>query len=204
MVLRLALDVNVWVNHYLSLSKGRQGSAAQRLVHATFDGHCRLGPIQPIISHVMLDTLRAVLVRVGLPDGLAEAARNAVESSAIGGIIGESPYVVFGGGVQPIRDAEDGGVLETAIAGNTDLLITHNIKDFMPGPRADIDAETVRIDRNGGGDVLLFRHSKSRFGIVIASVFAAKAWLLDGVLPPEGILERFLPSAAQPSERFGR
>jgi len=201
MALRVVLDVNVWVNSYLCLSKGRQGSAAQRLVRGAFDGHCRLGPIQPIISHVMLDTLQSVLVRVGLPDALAEAARDAVEASAVGGAFQEAPYVVLGGGVQPILDAEDGGVLDTAIAGNADLLVTNNMKDFMPGPRGDIDAALVRNDQKGNADVLMFKHGKSRHGLVIASVFAAKAWLVDGVAPPEGVLERFLPSASQSAAR---
>ncbi len=193
----MTFDVNVWVNNYLSLSKGRQGYAAQRLIRSAFDGHCRLGPIQLIVSHVMLDTLQIVLMRVGLSDALSEAARNAVEASATGGVIRQAPYVVLGRGVQPIRDAEDRGVLDTAIAGNSDLLVTNNRKDFTPGPRADIDAEMVRIDETGRGDVLMFRHSRLQHGIVITSVLAAKAWLLDGVLPPPGILERFLPPASR-------
>jgi hypothetical protein len=40
-ILRVALDVNVWVDHYLALSKGRQGSAAQILVGGAFAGTCR-------------------------------------------------------------------------------------------------------------------------------------------------------------------
>ncbi len=161
-----------------------------------------------VIGTTVTTVLSSSLVRVGLSDAMAEAARNAIEASAIGGVLGQSPYAVFGGGVQPIRDAEDLGALETAIAGNADFLVTHNIKDFMPGPRADIDAKVVRIDPQGSGDVLLVRHGKSRFGLVIASVFAAKARLLDGVLPPAGVFERFLPAvthpAAPPSRRLGR
>jgi len=195
--------VNVWVANDLSLSKGRQGSAAQRLVQRAFDGHCLLGPIQPILSHVMPDTLQGVLMRVGLSDAHAEAARNGVEATAIGGVIGQPPYGMPGDGVQPIRDAEDGGGLDTAIAGNADLLVTHNMKGFMPGPRADIDAEIVRMDEKGRADVLMARRGKSPHGLVIASVFAAKVWLLDGVCPPAGILERFLPPA-QPSGPSGR
>lgn len=137
----------------------------------------------------MLDTLQGVLMSLGLPDAMADAARNAVEASATGGVLRRSPYVVLGGGVQPVRDSEDGGVLDTAIAGNSDLLVTNNIKDFLPGGRTDIDAEMVRVDARGNADVLVFRHGRLPRGLVIASVFAAKAWLVDGISPPAGILE---------------
>ena len=193
MILRLTLDVNVWVSHYLALSRGREGSAAQRLVRSAFDGHCCLGPVQPVISLAMLDTLQEVLARVGLPERLAEAARNAVEASATSGIVGETPLLVLGGGVQPLSDAEDRGVLETAIAGGADLLVTNNMVDFVPGPRADIDADVIHAGPDRRPDVLLLRHAKLRHGLVIASVFAARPWLLDGVPPPPRILVRFLP-----------
>ena len=205
MVLRLVLDVNVWVNHYLSLSKGRQGSAAQHLVHAAFTGHCRLGAVQPVISHAMLDTLQDVLVRIDLPERFAEVARNAVEASATGGIVGDPPQMVLGGGVQPLIDLEDRAVLETAIAGGADLLVTNNVADFSPGPRADVDAEVVRRDAKGQPDALLFKHPKLPHGLIIASVFAARSWLHHGERPPPGVLGRFLPQAAQaPKQRARR
>ena len=149
MVLRLVLDVNVWVNHYLSLSRGREGSAAQQLVNIAFNGHCRLGPVQPIISHAMLDTLQEVLIRIDLPERFAEAARNAVEASATGGIVGEAPHAVFGGGVQPLLDLEDQGVLDTAVAAGSDLLVTNNLEDFTPGPPAGISTDVMRRNSEG-------------------------------------------------------
>lgn len=194
MVLRVTLDVNVWVNHYLGLSKGRQGTAAQLVVQSAFAGHCRLGPLQPVISHVMLDTLQEVLVRIGLAPIIADAARDAIEASAAGGVLSEPPYVVLGGGVQPLMDTEDGGVLDTAIAGRADLLVTNNLADFRPGPKADIDAVTLRVDANGAGDVILFRHGRLPHGLIVTSVFVAKSWLVDGVLPPAGALQQFLPT----------
>ena len=186
MVLRLMLDVNVWVNHYLSLSKGRDGSAAQQLVQAAFNGHCRLGVVQPIISHKMLDTLLDVLVRVGLPERFAEAARNAVEVSATGGVVAQAPYMVLGG-VLPLLDLEDRAVLETAVAGGADMLVTNNMRDFTPGPLADIDAEILRKDPGGQADTLIFRHPGSPHGVVITSVPAARSWLCRGTSPPPGV-----------------
>jgi predicted nucleic acid-binding protein len=46
--------------------------------------------------------------------------------------MGASPQLSLGGtGVIPIRDTEDAHVLETAIAGKADVLITANFKDFI-------------------------------------------------------------------------
>ncbi len=187
------LDVNVWVNHYLSLSRGQARSAAQQLVQMAFDGHCRLGPLQPIISHAMLDAMQVVLVRLDLPELYADAARNAVEAAATGGITSDARYLVLGSAIQPVQDVEDRGVLETAMAANVDLLATHNIADFVPGARSDIDAKIIRVDPKSAPDILQFRHSRLKYGLVIASVFAARSWLVDGARPPEGILDRFFP-----------
>jgi predicted nucleic acid-binding protein len=195
-VLRITYDVNVWVAHFLSLSKGRQGTAAQRMIRSAFAGHCRLGPVQPIVSHEILDTMQAVLIRCSLTEAAADAARNAVEDAAAGGIVSQPPYMVLGGGVQPMIDTEDGGVLDTAVAGAADMLITSNLRDFAPGPRSAIDAGIVRLDADGDADVVLFRHGRLAHGLVIASLFAATAWLLDGASPPDGILERFRPPAS--------
>jgi hypothetical protein len=142
----------------------------------------------------MLDTMQGALTRLGLTEATAEAARNVVEASAADGVIPQPPYVVLGGGgVQPMNDTEDGAVLDTAVAGAADLLITSNLRDFAPGARSAIDADIVRFDADGDADVLLFRHGRLAHGVVIASLFAATAWLLDGARPPDGVLERFLP-----------
>jgi hypothetical protein len=66
------------------------------------------------------------------------------------------------------------------------------MKDFTPGPRADIAAEIIRRDRERKPDVLLARDVRLPGGLVIASPAAARAWLLDGVTPPPGILQRLI------------
>jgi hypothetical protein len=149
----------------------------------------------------MLDTMQGALTRRGIPEAAADAARNAVENAAADGVVPQPPYMVLGGRVQPMNDTEDGGVLDTAIAGGADLLITSNLRDFAPGPRSGIDAKIVRLDADGEADVLLFRHGRLAHGIVIASLFAATAWLLDGARPPAGVLERFLPPEPTPTAR---
>jgi hypothetical protein len=132
-----------------------------------------------------------VLTRIGLSESFAGAARNAVEAGVIGGIVGQAPYGVLGRGVTAVMDEEDGSVLDAAVAAGSDLLVTNNLNDFAPGARADIDAESVRMDGKGRPDVLLLRQTQLPHGLVIASVCAARAWLVDGTRPPAGLLERF-------------
>jgi len=126
---------------------------------------------------MMLDTLQEVLVRIDLPERIAWAAGTAAEASSTGGIVSEAPFVVLGGGVQPLHDLEDQAALETAIAAGADLLVTNNMGDFTPGPRADISADVIRRDPGGQPDALLFKHSRLQHGLIIASVFAARSWL---------------------------
>jgi predicted nucleic acid-binding protein len=194
-VIRLTLDVNVWFNNYWSFAHGKTGSAAQHLVKSCFEGSCRLGEIQPIISHLMLDTLQSVLVRQGFSERRAGAARDAVEAAATGGVLRMPPIFVMGGGTEPVMDEEDRSVLETAIVARSDLLVTSNMKDFTPGPRADINAQIIRLGRDGNPDVLLVHSVTLPHGLVIASVPAAHAWLVNGLPPPPGILQHVLPPA---------
>jgi predicted nucleic acid-binding protein len=171
-VLRVVLDVNVWVANYLASSRGRGGTSCQALVDMAIGGHCRLGPLVSHISLPMLDTLQAVLQReFDISAELAEAARNVAQDAGLPPL---PPLLVLGGGLQPMQDKEDAGVLETA--------------------------------RNGVADVLLFRNAKAPEGLVITTPFAAKAWLVDGYLPPPGILGRFTPraDAAPPGEAVPR
>lgn len=188
MTLRILLDVNVWVNSYLAAFRGRSSSAAQRLSASVIAGHCRTGDIDLVISHLMLDTLEGVLARCGIEPDLAGAARDAVEAATAG-----FPLGVLGGGVHAIRDPEDLGVLETAIAGEAHLLVTNNMRDFTPGPRAAIAATIMRLDQEGQPDVLSMTMPGVSHDLVITDVFAATAWLVDGHSPPQGILSTFFP-----------
>lgn len=184
MALRVLFDVNVWVSHFLSLSRGKPATATGQLVRAALEGHCRRGPMQVIASHAMLDTLAGVLERIGLSEFAAQSARDVVEGACEAGALRLAPFMVLGGGVQPMRDEEDGSVLDTALAARAELVVTHNLADFTPGSRADVDARKLR------DGVLVLAHPLVPEGMTIASVFEARAWLIDGVQPPAGVLPR--------------
>jgi predicted nucleic acid-binding protein len=189
-VLRIVLDVNIWVANYLASARGRDGTSCQLLVERAIAGQCRVGPLASCISIPMLDTLQDVLERdVGISAELAEAARNVAQDA---GSVFLPPLLVVGGGVLAMADPEDLGVLETALAAGADMLVTGNLKDFTQGPRADIDADIVR-SRGGVADVLLVRNPKVPNGLVMTTPYAAKAWLIEGYAPPPGILDRFMP-----------
>jgi hypothetical protein len=143
-VIRLCVDLNVWCANFLAERAGRVGTASQTIIGAVRRGQCALGPVQLIISWGMLNRLRAVLEREWqVPADIASSLTSAIAAFAAHGPIGESPYITLGGtGIMPIRDEEDGHVMDTALAGRADYVTTANLADFsFPGTR------TVTPDR---------------------------------------------------------
>jgi len=128
-MLRLCLDINVWVSRYLAIARGREHTAACDLADAVFAGACRLGPVQLVVSHAMLDTLEMVLRRIPVTASFADRARDQVEAAA-GSLC--LPLGILGGtGANPLLDQEDAAVLGTAMAGRADLLVTSNKRDLL-------------------------------------------------------------------------
>lgn len=74
----------------------------------------------------MIDRLTQVFEeKLGYPTGDAYALAESVH------IVSRlANLVVVGGGVHPVRDVEDRGVLEAALAGKAHYLATYNLKDF--------------------------------------------------------------------------
>jgi hypothetical protein len=169
-VLRLCLDLNVFVADLLAARDGRQGTAATALVDAVREGAGSLGPIQLIISWGMLDRLERVLrSELGIEPATAYARCRQLARYARQG-----PSLTLGGtGVLPMRDIEDRHVLETALAGEADWLVTANLKDFAKGSRAKMRVRIVVPGR-------LVVHRPAAGGrLIIAHPFIAAAWLRD-------------------------
>ena len=186
-VLRLCLDVNVWVSYYLALARGHGlDTAAGGLAGAAFDGVCCLGPVQPVVSHAMLDTLEHVLRRNPVTAPVAEMARDQVEASAGNGCLAEPASIVLGGTAAiPLIDSEDAAVLNTALAGRAHLLVTHNMGDFIRGPRGRT-ATTTLAEQDGKPAAVRLDHPKVGAGLVVASPFSAAAWIIRGEPAPIG------------------
>ena len=166
---RLCLDLNVWLGAILSEKLERRDTAAQTLVDAARSGISPRGPVALVVSWGMLNRLREVLVRFEF--GASEADRLI---QVIATIARDGPSLTLGGvGVLPLDDEEDRHVLETALAGGADMLVTQNLSDFVRQ-----DARVLVADRYYGleaaGGKLLIVHT-----------YAAAAWLRGEDLPAE-------------------
>lgn len=160
-MIRLCLDLNVWFGAILSEGRGRSGTATQCLVDAVRSGVSERGPIALVISWGMLGRLTEVLISQGAPRATAQALAEAIAAYARQG-----PSLTLGGvGVLPFEDEEDRHVMETAFAGEADLLVTHNISDFIGS-----DVQPLVTD-------LWYGAHRGERKLLIAHTYAAAAWL---------------------------
>jgi hypothetical protein len=177
-LLRICLDLNVWVADFLATRRGRRGGSGPWLVDAVRAGHSPAGPLQLVVSLGMLERLGLVLVSVfGVEAAVAETALRAIAGIASLGPAGDHPFAVVGGGIYPIRDEEDRHVLETAVAGESDVLATANLADF-----AMDDIEWV-----GDGSRIRIYAPPGRPKLVIAHPDHVAAWLRSGRFPSTDI-----------------
>jgi predicted nucleic acid-binding protein len=176
MTLRVCLDLNVLVANLLARAKGRQGTACQALVAAVRRGRCAAGPVQLVISWGMLDRLEDVLRhQLGIARGTAQRYRASLAALAVAGPSGLPPSLTLGGtGVVPLHDVEDRHVLETALAGRADWLVTANLADFI-APGDDVVIE----------DRLVVRRAPPR-ELQLVHPFLAAAWLRQPWPSPTG------------------
>lgn len=132
-VVRLCLDLNIWCANLISSRRGRQSTASQRLVEIVRQGTCEIGPVQLVISWGMLNRLRQVLKKdLQVSDSAADLYIDAIRGYAQLGPAGAGPQLTLGGtGIIALQDAEDAHVLETALAGQADVLVTANFADFI-------------------------------------------------------------------------
>lgn len=172
-VLRLCLDLNIWCAALLADFKGRQNTAPQTLVRIVRQGHCAISPVQLIISWGMLNRLQKVLeVDLKVSQSTAAAYTQTIVVYAQTGPSSMQPQLTLGGtGVIPIRDVEDGHVLETVISGRADVLVTANFKDFVT-PQTRI----VIPQRHG-----VYVSPQHSFHVV--HPYLIMDWLRDGRLP---------------------
>lgn len=132
-ILRVCLDLNIWCAALLADGKGRENTASQSFVAMIRQGTCLSRPVQLVISWGMLNRLRKVLTQdLKVSAQTADFYLSTIAAYAQLGALGTSPQLTLGGtGIIPLRDTEDTHVLEMAIAGRADFLVTANFKDFM-------------------------------------------------------------------------
>ncbi|WP_349368968.1 PIN domain-containing protein [Salinarimonas sp.] len=173
---RLCVDLNVWIGAFIADAQGKTGTASQSVVRAIQDGRAALGPLQLAISHAMLSRLHQVMTRHGV--SLDEASRlvSLIHALALVGPAAEPPHLVLGGGVLPTRDArmrerdpydataasapldiEDGRVVDVAVAGRADALVTWNFADFTHGSDTVVIAGRVHVRETAAHRLTIIR-----------------------------------------------
>lgn len=166
-MLRVCLDLNVWVGAFLSEKLGRRDTAAQSLVAAVRSGSCALGPVALVVSWGMLHRLEQVLSNLGFYPAQAQRLVEILASYAR-----EGPTLTLGAvGVLPMDDEEDRHVLETALAAVADILVTHNLSDFIA-----VGLEELVPDR-------WYARADAAGTLVVAHTYEAAAWLRGEPLP---------------------
>lgn len=178
-LIRICLDLNVWVADFLGTRRGRRGGSGPWLADAIRNASSPAGLFQLVVSLGMLDRLTLVLVRdFGVDPAAADAAVRAIAAIASLGPAGDYPYIVFGGNVYPIRDTEDRHVLEVAVAGKADVLVSANLADF------DMNG----IESIGNGLGVRIYAIPGRYKLVIAHPDYICRWLRDGIVPTADIV----------------
>ncbi len=195
-VIRLALDINVFIADILSTHIGRRNTAASFLVEAVRTGTSPAGPVQLVTSLPIIENYANVLTRrFGYDAGAAEERAWILQQYARQGPTPDDPYLSVGSGYIPFETEEecrrsmtnhlgrleadklfyeiqdDRYVLETALVGRADILATADVAGFAKGP-------AIQFERN---DVLLFPFANR--GLVIASPRFVVYWLSQAVVP---------------------
>lgn len=167
-ILRLCLDLNIWCAALLAEFKGKQNTSCQCLVSIVREGRCSLGEVKLVISWGMLNRLQKVLTTNLQVD--SNTANLYIE--AIVGYAQLSPQLTLGGtGIIPIQDTEDAHVLETAIAGRAEILVTANFKDFISQ-----DTQLLISQRHG-------IHFSPSHVVHIVHPYLMMDWLKTGKIP---------------------
>ena len=141
MTTRLCLDLNIWCAALLAERQNRQDTACQTLVKIVKERECSWGRVELVVSWGMLNRLEKVLVKdLKVSPLSAQLYLKSIESYT-----SSSPQLTLGGtGILSLQDTEDIHVLETAIAGKAQVLVTANFRDFV-----NKDVRIVRENRHG-------------------------------------------------------
>jgi hypothetical protein len=127
-MLRLCIDLNIWVAALLADCQGISNTASQYLVEIVRSGVCPVGETSLIISTGMLSDLTSILLEylnITIDDTLSYVS--AVKDYAKL----ETQSTLSGTGVIVWQYTTSLHILEAAIAGNAHFLVTANVKHFI-------------------------------------------------------------------------
>ena len=119
MGVKIVVDTNVFIGAILS-SQGLNRELIRR---------CLLGEYQPIMSNALYLEYEAVMNRQDIIDQ-CQLQQNVIDE-LLDGFLSVSKWVNIYYSWRPnLRDEGDNHVLELAIAGNAQILVTNNLRDF--------------------------------------------------------------------------
>jgi putative PIN family toxin of toxin-antitoxin system len=119
MSVKIVVDTNVFIGAILS-SQGLNRELIRR---------CLLGEYQPIVSNALYLEYEAVMNRQDIIDKCQ--LEQSVIDELLDGFLSVSKWVNIYYSWRPnLRDESDNHVLELAIAGNAQILVTNNLRDF--------------------------------------------------------------------------
>lgn len=199
--LRILIDVNVWVTNLLAAARGRQGTSAQRIIAMAASGNWGDGDkeAQIVVSLEMLETLERVLKRQGASPESADAYIESIKGLMKFGPDRLDPYLLFGGREQfAMADVEDAGVLATAFASKTTLLVTDNLKDFQTRDCLRVETRVIKASA-GPRQLFALRHRRSEIDLIVAHPLDVMAWLEQRFdFNPEALWQTLTSSSTAP------
>jgi predicted nucleic acid-binding protein len=176
--LRVLLDVNIWLGNLIAYDRGHVGTANQELVSKLSRGEWRTSVRQSqlVASFELLDTLERVLRRLNAPEYKIRAYVDAIPDIMRFGPEELDPYLLLAGRDQlAMHDREDAGILATAFASGTDLLITDNLDDFVTKDSVVLDTQKSAVTRHR--QLFAIRHQRDGVDLIVAHPFDVLGWL---------------------------
>ncbi|MGA7805435.1 PIN domain-containing protein [Bradyrhizobium sp.] len=183
-VLRVSLDVNIWIAHLLALQHGRKGAATE-LVGIVRDMTSAAGPIQLVMSWEMIATLEDVLGRLQFDAQSISDFTSSLILLMKSGPEAFDPHLLPESGRQlAMKDDEDAAVLASAIAARVDLLVTNNLEDFVIKESERIKTRGITLGHQPAKQLAALIYERNDgVGIVVAHPIDALTWLTQGLRP---------------------
>lgn len=201
--IRLTLDLNVFVADIRARQIGIGVTACTYLVNTVLNGRSEAGPVQLILSVPMIENFKSVLQqKFGYSEIDAEQRCQILGDIMLDGPMPIPPILVLESGIAPLETGleydeslenfrqrnqpnklfhetqDDRYVLEAALAGGADILVTLNLLDFNGG-------NAIAFDRD---DVLLYQTAST--SLVIAKPAFVAHWMRQGIVPNADFLAK--------------
>ncbi|NTJ65103.1 PIN domain-containing protein [Agrobacterium rhizogenes] len=181
-VVRVLLDVNIFVGNIMAHDRGHKGTATQTLISMVSGQQWGLANrAQLIISFEMIDTLETVLRRLKYSEDRIKAYSGSIVDIVRYGPDALDPYLILGGEEHfAMSDVEDAGVLATAVGAKADILVTDNLKDFTTKDASMVETQVVDTTSSGHRTLQALRYEIGSADLIVAHPFDVMRWVRMG------------------------